>query len=195
MRLAILVSGTGTILESMLSERLPIVLVLADRPCRAIEIAEKAAVATELVDRKEWGGFGKSFDRDGYTSAVTKVLQSHGVDVVAMAGFGTVLSEPIHDVFAMRVLNTHPALLPQFPGWHAVEEALESGVSETGCTVHFAVLETDAGPIVAQEAVEVRAGDTPETLHERIKQVERRLYPAAIRKVIDDVNESRRGTK
>ena len=79
------------------------------------------------------------------------------------------------------MLNTHPALLPAFRGWHAVEEALAAGVKVTGCTVHLVTLEVDAGPIVAQEAVVVIPGDTAESLHERIKVVERRLYPAAIR--------------
>ncbi len=106
---------------------------------------------------------------------------------MAMAGFGTVLAQPVHDAFPMRILNTHPALLPAFPGWHAVDEALAAGVDETGCTVHFAVLETDAGPIVAQGAVRILPGDTKEALHERIKEVERRLYPAAIRSVMESL--------
>jgi phosphoribosylglycinamide formyltransferase-1 len=81
----------------------------------------------------------------------------------------------------LRILNTHPALLPAFKGWHAVRDALAAGVKITGCTVHVATLETDEGPILAQEAVEVLADDTEGTLHERIKTVERRLYPRTIR--------------
>lgn len=187
MRLAVLVSGTGSILEAMLSDDLPVAFVLADRACRGLEIAERAGISAQLVDRVDWGGFGKSFDRDAYTEAVTKALQAEQIDLVAMAGFGTVLGQPIHDAFPMRVLNTHPALLPAFPGWHAVSEALQAGVDETGCTVHFAVLEMDAGPIVAQKAVPVLDGDTERSLHERIKDVERRLYPEAIRKVMNDL--------
>jgi phosphoribosylglycinamide formyltransferase-1 len=183
-RLAILVSGTGTILEALLGEGLPAAVVLADRPCRALDISAQASVPTELVERAAWGGFGKSFDRDGYTRAVTSALQSHDVDLIAMAGFGTVLGQNVHDAYPMRILNTHPSMLPAFPGWHSVSEALAAGVSETGCTVHYAVLDVDAGPIVAQQAVDVLPGDTEETLHERIKEVERRLYPAAIWKVI-----------
>jgi phosphoribosylglycinamide formyltransferase 1 len=182
-----LVSGTGSILEASLDAGLDVAVVLADRPCRGLEIAESASIASELVDRSEWGGFGDSFDRVGYTRAVTAVLRAHEVDLVAMAGFGTVLAQPVHDAYPMRILNTHPALLPLFPGWHAVRDALQAGVKETGCTVHFAVLVTDAGPVVAQESVPVLAGDTEETLHERIKQVERRLYPAAIRQVMKEM--------
>ena len=100
-----------------------------------------------------------------------------------MAGFGTVLGQPIHDAFPGRILNTHPALLPAFPGWHAVADALAAGVDETGTTVHIATLEMDAGPVLAQARVPVLPGDTESTLHERIKSVERTLYPETIRPV------------
>lgn len=190
-RLGILVSGTGSILEAFFDDCLPIVVVLADRPCRALEIAERAGVPAVLVDRSEWGGYGSEFDRDGYTRAVTDVLRSHRVDLIAMAGFGTVLYQPIHDAYPMRILNTHPALLPRFPGWHAVKDALDAGVTETGCTVHYAVLAMDAGPVVVQQAVPVLPGDTEATLHERIKEEERRLYPAAIRMVIGELDRGR----
>ena len=94
-----------------------------------------------------------------------------------MAGFGTVLAQPVHDAFPGRILNTHPALLPAFPGWHAVEDALAAGVPVTGCTVHLATLEMDAGPVLAQEEVAVLPGDTVETLHERIKEVRAPAVP------------------
>jgi phosphoribosylglycinamide formyltransferase 1 len=179
-RLAVLVSGSGTILKAMFDAGLPVTTVLADRPCAALGLAEKNGTATELVDRARHGGFGSDFDREGFTEAVTSTLLAQGTDLVAMAGFGTVLTEAVHDAFPSRILNTHPALLPAFPGWHAVRDALAAGVTETGCTVHLATLEMDAGPILAQEAVPVLAGDTEETLHERIKVVERRLYPATV---------------
>ena len=95
---------------------------------------------------------------------MTATLVAHQVDLVAMAGFGTVMTQTVHDAFPDRVLNTHPALLPAFPGWHGVRDALAAGVAETGCTVHLATLEMDAGPILAQQAVPVLPGDTEETL-------------------------------
>ena len=104
-------------------------------------------------------------------------LVAHQVDLVAMAGFGTVMTEAVHRAFPHRIVNTHPALLPAFPGWHGVRDALAAGVPETGCTVHLATLEMDAGPILAQEVVPVLPGDTEETLHERIKVVERDAVP------------------
>jgi phosphoribosylglycinamide formyltransferase-1 len=104
-----------------------------------------------------------------------------------MAGFGTVLGAPIHNAYPGRLLNTHPALLPAFKGWHAVPDALAAGVEETGCTVHVATLEVDDGPILAKEPVKVLPGDTVETLHERIKEVERRLYPETLKKFLADL--------
>jgi phosphoribosylglycinamide formyltransferase 1 len=190
-RVAVLVSGSGTILQAMLDADVPVSLVLSDRPCAGLDVAERGGVAAELVDRREWGGFSKEFDREGYTRAVTDVLVEASTGLVAMAGFGTVLDQPIHDAFTGRILNTHPALLPAFPGWHGVEDALAAGVKVTGCTVHLAGLEMDTGPILAQEAVAVLPDDTVETLHERIKEVERRLYPATIHQVLAEIEAGR----
>ena len=178
-----LASGTGTLLEAILEAELPVVVVVVDRPCRATEVAERHGVPAVVVERTS---FGKDFDRLEYTHRVVDALNGYGVDLVPMAGFGTILEKPIFDAFPERVLNTHPALLPAFPGWHAVEDALAAGVKVTGCTVHIAELEVDSGPILAQEAVPVLPGDTKETLHDRIKAVERRLYPDTIGTFAED---------
>ena len=178
MRVAVLASGSGTILEAILAAGLEVVVVVVDRPCRATEVAARAGVAVEVVERTD---FTRGFDRHRYTVELVDALTRHRAELVAMAGFGTILDAPLHDAFPGRILNTHPSLLPALPGWHAVEAALEAGVKVTGCTVHLVTLEVDAGPILAQEAVPVLPGDTPDALHERIKQVERRLYPRAIR--------------
>jgi phosphoribosylglycinamide formyltransferase 1 len=184
-RVGVLVSGSGTILDAMLEVGVPVHLVLADRVCGALDVAGRHRVNAELLDRRSWGGFGREFDRDAFSAAVAQRLTAEDIDLVAMAGFGTILDDPIHRAFPGRVLNTHPALLPAFPGWHGVEDALEAGVTVTGCTVHVATLEMDAGPILAQESVPVLDGDNAESLHERIKAVERRLYPATIMRVLD----------
>lgn len=207
MRLAVLVSGAGSILEAMLSVELPVGLVGADRPCRGLGIAVDAGIDTVLVARSDWmvneagetspdsvtgraGDRGqRRFDREGYSCELAAVLGRRGVDVVAMAGFGTVLDGPFFDGgdgrYRGRVLNTHPSLLPAFPGWHAVRDALDAGVAESGCTVHVAIPEVDAGPVLAQQAVPVLTGDDEATLHERIKAVERELYPATIATFLD----------
>lgn len=167
----------------MVDAGLPIAVVVADRPCRGLELAAEHGLAAELVERDR---FDAGFDRDRYAAQLVEVLQRHQVDLVAMAGFGTVLTQPMQDAYGGRLLNTHPALLPSFKGWHAVRDALAYGVKVTGCTVHVAALDVDTGPILAQEAVPVLDGDTEATLHERIKEVERRLYPATIRRIIDE---------
>jgi phosphoribosylglycinamide formyltransferase-1 len=100
-----------------------------------------------------------------------------------MAGFMTILDKPIFSAFDGRIVNTHPSLLPSFRGAHAVPDALAFGVKITGCTIHVATVEVDDGPILAQEAVPVLPDDTEDALHERIKTVERRLYPEVLRKI------------
>jgi phosphoribosylglycinamide formyltransferase-1 len=181
-RIAVLASGTGTILRALLEADLPIVVVLVDRRCGATQIAEDAGVPVEIVERTS---FGKDFDRVAYTHDVVDALARHDVELVAMAGFGTILEKPIHDAFPDRIVNTHPALLPAFKGWHAVDDALAAGVKVTGWTAHIARLEVDDGPILAQEPVRVLDDDTVETLHERIKDVERRQYPEVLRQLVD----------
>ena len=185
--LAVLASGTGSILQAMIDDGLPITVVLVDRSCRAETVAETAGSPVARVIRSSYAA---DFDRDAYTAQVVSVLLPYDVALLAMAGYGTVLGESIHDEFPGRIVNTHPGLLPAFKGWHAVEAALEAGATESGCTVHFATLEVDDGPIITQEAVPVLPGDTAQSLHERIKQVERRIYPAALWKLLAELGTS-----
>ena len=181
MSLAVLVSGTGSILDAMVEAGLPITLVVSDRPCPAMEKAAEHDVEAVVVCRDS---FGDDFDRDGYTLRLTDLLEERGVTLVAMAGFGTILSQPVYDRYAGRILNTHPALLPAYPGWHAVADALADGATVSGCTVHRATLEVDSGPVLAHETVPVLPDDDAASLHERIKVVERRLYVDTIRLIL-----------
>ena len=185
-RLGVLASGSGTVLEAILDAGLPVTVVLVDRPCRAASLAEAAGVPAVTVLRDSYGA---DFDRAAFTEQVVGALAGAAVDVVAMAGFGTVLGGAVFDRWPGRVLNTHPALLPAFKGWHAVRDALAAGVATTGCTVHVATETVDAGPILAQQEVAVEAGDTELSLHERIKVVERRLYPATIGRFLADLDD------
>ena len=180
-RVGVLVSGSGTILDAMLDAGVSVELVVVDRPCGGQDVAARHGVPAVLVERSS---FGKDFDRHAYTVDITKVLVDAGIDLVVMAGFGTILDDPIYERYAGQVLNTHPALLPSFPGWHGVRDALDHGVKVTGCTVHVATREVDAGPILAQEAVDVLPDDDESSLHERIKVVERRLYVETIRTIL-----------
>lgn len=181
MRVGALASGTGSILEAILDAGIAVDLVVTDRRCAALDLAEARGVPTELVERRD---FGRTFDRAAYSDDVVAVLQKYDIDVVLMAGFGTVIPKAVES-FPARMLNTHPALLPSFKGWHAVRDALDYGVKVTGCTVHVVTEEMDVGPILAQEAVEILPEDTEETLHARIKAVERRLFPATIKRFLE----------
>jgi phosphoribosylglycinamide formyltransferase-1 len=177
----VLASGSGTILDAILTAGIPVEVVIVDRPCSATDVAARHGCPAFVVERESYGA---EFDRVAYTEQVVDLLEEHRVDLVVMAGYGTILAKPIFDRFAGHILNTHPALLPAFPGWHAVEDALSYGVKVTGCTVHVATEEVDAGPILAQEAVTVAPDDTVATLHERIKAVERRLYVRTIGEIL-----------
>jgi len=181
MRIAVLASGSGTILQSFLEADVPVALVLVDRPCGATEIAESRGIEAVIVQRTS---FGPGFDRAAYSADVVKVLIDCDIELVVMAGFGTIFGAPMFDTFDGRILNTHPALLPSFKGWHAVRDALEYGVKITGCTVHIATSAVDDGPILAQEAVAVAPGDTEASLHERIKVVERELYVRTVETIL-----------
>ena len=181
MTLAVLASGHGTLLEAILAAGLRPAVVIADRPCRALEVAASSGVPLEVVTR---ASFGADFDRVAFTDDVVRLLKDVGAGTIAMAGFMTVLAPAAFVAFPERILNTHPSLLPAFPGAHAVRDALAFGVKVSGCTVHLATERVDHGPILAQEAVAVRPDDDEATLHGRIKAVEARLYPEIIARVL-----------
>ena len=183
-KLAVLVSGVGSVLEAILSYPLQVDLVVADRPCRALQVAKDAEVASVLVRREDFSPAFSVEARRRLTSSVYEALTEHGIDIVAMAGFMTVLDASLFRDFHGPILNTHPSLLPAFKGANAVREALEYGVQWTGCTVHVATAALDEGPIIVQCPVEIFKDDTVATLHERIKEAERRVYPEAIGQVL-----------
>ena len=180
-RVAVLVSGGGTNLQALLDDPQVaphIALVLSDRSyVRALERATARDVAVEVIEVD-------AYDRDTYTEAVRDVLLTHGIDTVVLAGFMRVLGGGFFDAFPGRVLNVHPALLPAFPGSHAVRDALAWGVKVTGVTVHLVDEEVDHGPIVLQEAIEVRDDDDWDSLELRIHALEHRLLPAAVRALL-----------
>ena len=183
MRLAVLVSGTGSILEAISDSGIEISLVVADRECVAIRRALDRGLDVALIERTD---FGEKFDRVVYTNQLVRKLEVAEIELIAMAGFGTILEKPIYDAFAGKVLNIHPSLLPAFPGWNAVEDAIIAGVKETGCTIHQATLEVDSGPVLAQEIVPILEGDDTASLHERIKVIERKLYVSVIKRIMNE---------
>ena len=173
-RLVVLASGTGSLLASLLDAAVDdypgrVVAVGADRDCKALDIAATAAVPIYTVR------LGDYPERAAWDAAITEATAAHEPDLVVSAGFMKILGPQFLSQFLGRVINTHPALLPAFPGAHAVPASLDYGVKVTGCTVHLVDAGTDTGPILAQEAVPVLDEDDEATLHERIKVVERRL--------------------
>ncbi|MGC9154510.1 MAG: phosphoribosylglycinamide formyltransferase [Ferrimicrobium sp.] len=180
MRVAVLVSGVGSIMEAILQRGVTPALVLADRSCRGLGVAESMGIEALLLDRKTFFGDEGGFARERYSDALKASLTGSGIDLVVLAGFGTILSGSVLQQFEGAILNTHPSLLPSFPGWHAVEQALATGVKVTGTTVHLVVPEVDAGPILAQEPVRIQPEDDLSSLHDRIKSVERWLYPSVV---------------
>lgn len=187
-RIAILASGTGTVAQALLDASLRddlaggrVVVVVSDREgAGALERARAAGIEAVFLDPAAHEG------RAAYDRALVEALTVRGVDLVCLAGFMRILTPAFIDPFRDRVLNTHPALLPSFPGAHAVRDALAWGAKVTGATVHFADEQVDHGPIVLQAAVPVLPGDDEAALHERIKQVEHRLFPEAVRLAVSD---------
>lgn len=176
MRIVVLVSGTGSNLQAVIDAvksgelAVEIAAVGADREgTYGVERSSDAGLETFVVN------FNSFPTRAEWDAALTARVASYAPDVVLSSGFMRIVSADFIDAFNGKYLNTHPALLPAFPGAHGVRDAMAYGVKVTGCTVHWADAGVDTGPIVAQEAVAIEPGDTEETLHERIKVVERRL--------------------
>ncbi|HBH56092.1 MAG TPA: phosphoribosylglycinamide formyltransferase [Kocuria sp.] len=175
-----MVSGSGTNLQAVIDglhlgdAPVEIVAVGADRPCEGLRRAETAGIGTFLVAPSEHP------DRERWNRALEREIVSHRPDRVVFAGFMRIVDAPFVAAFPGRIVNTHPSLLPSFPGAHAVRDALAYGVRITGATVHEVVADVDAGPILAQVAVPVLPDDTEDTLHERIKTAERSLLVEAL---------------
>lgn len=173
-RLVVLASGTGSLLGSLIDAAVGdyparVVAIGVDRDCRATQIAEAASVPTFTVRLADYAG------RDAWDAAITAATAAHSPDLIVSAGFMRILGPQFLSRFSGRIINTHPTLLPAFPGAHAVADTLAYGVKVTGATVHLVDAGTDTGPILAQQSVPVLDGDDEETLHERIKVTERQL--------------------
>ena len=173
--IGVLVSGQGTNLQALLDAGLPVVAVASNR--NGAPALARASCATADF---ELGDFS---DREARDSAMADWLEERGVRLVVLAGYMHLLTPAFLDRFPDAVVNVHPSLLPAFPGAHAVEEQLAAGVAESGATVHFVDEGVDSGPVLAQERVPVLAGDTAESLHERIQSVEHRLLPEVVREL------------
>ena len=186
-RVAVLISGRGSnmvaLIDAAKAKDYPaeIVLVVSNLPDAAgLDRARQDGITTAVVDHL---GFGK--DREAFERALDEELQAHRIDLVCLAGFMRLLTPWFVTRWSGRMLNIHPALLPQFKGLHAHRRAIEAGAERHGATVHFVVPEMDSGPIILQDSVPVLKDDTEETLAARVLAIEHRIYPQALRLVAE----------
>jgi len=182
MNVAVLCSGSGTnlqaIIDSVKSGSIPakIALVLSDKKdAYALERAKKAGIETVVLNPKDY----KS--REDFDKEVAKNLKQRNIGLVVLAGFMRLLSPYLIKEYRNKIINIHPALLPSFKGTHGIKDALDYGAKVTGVTVHFVDEHLDNGPIILQECVGIKEGDTEEILLERIHKVEHKIYPEAVK--------------
>ena len=185
MRLGILISGRGSNFEAIANNiarrklEAEIAIVISNRAAaEGLEIARQRGIPMRVIS-------SAGIERETYDRLVIEELQTHGVELVCLAGFMRLLSGSFIRAFPNRILNIHPSLLPAFPGLDAQRQALEHGVKITGCTAHFVDEFLDSGPIIVQAAVAVRESDTADTLAARVLAAEHRIYPQALRLVAE----------
>ncbi len=184
--LGVLISGRGSNLKAIIDAisrgelDASIAIVISNRAGAAgLDHARQGGIETLVLSHMPYAA------REDYDRALIAELRHRGVELVCLAGFMRLLSPVFVDAFPNRILNIHPSLLPNYPGLHPQQQALDDGARESGATVHFVNKDLDAGPIVLQEAVPVMPGDTADSLAARILEVEHRLYPRAIAQVLD----------
>ena len=191
LKLAILISGRGSnmkaILDAIEKQNIPInptVVISNKSATKGLKIARKLGVQTEIVESKGFQGTRWEYDKK-----IIHVLSKYGItpknSLICLAGFMRILSPEFIKKFKNRILNIHPSILPAFPGLDAQRQAIESGVSHSGCTVHFVDEGVDTGPILVQETVKIKNDDTEETLSKRILTKEHKAYPEAVRLVAE----------
>jgi phosphoribosylglycinamide formyltransferase-1 len=186
-RVAVLISGRGSnmtaLIEAAKAQDYPaeIVLVLSNQPdAFGLTRAREAGIPTAVVDHRQFGE-----DREAFERALDAELAAHRIDLVCLAGFMRLLTPWLVTRWSGRMLNIHPALLPQFKGLDTHRRAIAAGAKRHGATVHFVSLEMDSGPIILQESVPVLEGDSEDTLAQRVLEVEHRIYPQALRLVAE----------
>jgi len=185
--IVLLVSGRGSnmaaLIEAAKAKDYPaeIVLVVSNRPeARGLLVARAAGIATETVDHTKFGG-----DRNRFEHEIQSLLEKYRIEIICLAGFLRLLTADFLERWQWRILNIHPALLPDFKGLDTHKRVIDAGVKIHGATVHFVVPELDSGPVIAQGAINVRPGDSEEALAVRVLKVEHRIYPLALKLVAE----------
>ena len=182
LKVGVLISGRGSNLQALINAAsvadfpAKIVLVISNvADAQGLARAQAAAIETAVIEHKNFTS------RERFDDAVDKALRDAGAELVCLAGFMRILSDPFVRRWEGRLINIHPSLLPAFKGTHVHEQVIAARVKTSGCTVHYVVPELDSGPIIAQAEVPVAGGDTPETLAARVLETEHKLYPMALR--------------
>jgi phosphoribosylglycinamide formyltransferase-1 len=181
-RIVILISGRGSNMEALLEAGLParVAAVISNNPqAKGLAAAQKRGIETTVVDHRAFS------DRAAFDGALAAEIDRHRPDLVVLAGFMRILTEPFIERYHGRLINIHPSLLPEFPGLDTHRRALAAGAKTHGCTVHFVTPVVDGGPIIAQAAVAVEAGDTEERLAARVLAEEHRVYPRVVREFLE----------
>jgi phosphoribosylglycinamide formyltransferase-1 len=177
--IGVLVSGVGTNLQALIDARLPIVAVASNKPgVHALERAEAAGIETAVFDAGDYES------REARDVALAEWLHSRGVELVVCAGYMHLFRKPFFDYYAGRIVNTHSAPLPEFPGAHPIEDVLAAGLEETAATVHYVDEGIDTGPVIAAERVPVLTGDDEASLRARVQAAEHRLLPRVVHELI-----------
>jgi len=186
-RYAVFVSGRGSNLKAILNAyedsllpQKPALVLTDNKKADALDIAREHEIETCFIDPKIHKG------REKYGLRIIEELKKRNIDTICLAGFMRVLHENVVSGFRGRIVNIHPSLLPAFPGLHAQRQALEAGVKEAGCSVHFVDEGVDSGPVIMQAKVEVKENDTEQTLSSRILEQEHRIYPVVIKSLLED---------
>lgn len=185
-KVGVLISGNGSNLQALIDASAAadypaeITVVISNKETAyGINRAREAGISAHIINHTRYP------TREAFDAAMNEQLAHHHVDIVCLAGFMRLLSAPFVKHWQGRLLNIHPSLLPQFKGAHAVRDALQARVKESGCTVHLVTEELDAGPIILQARVPVLPKDTEDSLHQRIHEAEHRIYPQALRNLIE----------
>jgi phosphoribosylglycinamide formyltransferase-1 len=180
----VLISGNGSNLQAIIDEirqgRLAasIVAVISDRPdAYGLRRAEQAGIPTHVIDYQQFP------DRASFDAALMRQIDAYQADLIVLAGFMRILSPACVQHYLGKMINIHPSLLPKYQGLHTHRRVLEAGETEHGASVHYVTPELDSGPVIVQARVPVLPGDTPESLQQRVHQVEHQIYPAAVRRI------------
>jgi phosphoribosylglycinamide formyltransferase-1 len=186
MKLAVFASGSGTNFENLVKQAIPITFLFADkRDAKALARAEKLGVPAFTFELKEFA------NKTAYENAILELLVAHEIDLIVLAGYMKIIGSTLLSAYEGRIINIHPAYLPEFPGAHGIADAWQAGVSESGVTVHYVDAGVDTGQIIAQRRVPILADDTIESFEARIHEMEYVLYPEVLKKILKENKVSR----